>query len=239
MYRPSELKLTVTSYENGIKLTGILYFHRITDNSISQTVRHNLRIFGKICGGQMAANVILVTTMWDNEVFHQAERREQELLNKVWQPMIELGSRHVRFLQHGDSALDIVEQLINLDTRVTLFQEETVDLNRSIIETEAGKELYGQIQPLLSRKKAALVKLRQSTKKANDGAEMLALLQQEEAHVQAELDNFFAEARRLRSPLSQRMVLFLSLKPFAVCILLYSDGDLISDLNPLQRAIDF
>jgi len=39
-------------YEKRIKLAGIIYLHRITDNRMAGTPHRNLRMFGQLCGDQ-------------------------------------------------------------------------------------------------------------------------------------------------------------------------------------------
>jgi len=214
------------SYENDIKLTGILYLHRITDVRMSGTTWRNLRMFGKLCGDNPASKVIFVTTMWDKTSTRQGEQREQrekrenELKEKYWRPMLELGARTDRFLQNNENcAQDIVKRLLDpyaSEATPTLLQEETVDQNRAIVETEAAKALYSQMQTLLSQHKAALEDLQEAAKRTNN-PQMLAELQKEEARVQSELDKTFADSRKLKLSLLRRIRLFFTRKTDGVC----------------------
>jgi len=71
------------TYQRHIKLKGVVYMHRITDNRFAGTPHKNLRMFGKLVGDDAIRNVIFTTTMWsllrNKEV---GERRTQELVNK-------------------------------------------------------------------------------------------------------------------------------------------------------------
>ena len=51
-------------YEKDIKLVGIIYLHRITDNHMHGTPHRNLRMFGEICGDQAVKHVVLVTATY-------------------------------------------------------------------------------------------------------------------------------------------------------------------------------
>jgi len=226
----------MTSYENDIKLTGILYLHRITDVRMSGTTFRNLRMFGKLCGDNPASKVIFVTTMWDKtstrpseqkakieqkeKEQRQREQREKELKENYWRPMLELGARTDRFLQNKENcAQDIVRRLLDpyaSEATATLLQEETVDQQRAIVETEAAKALYSQMQTLLSQHKAALEDLQEAAKRTNN-PQMLAELQKEEARVQSELDKTFADSRKLKLSLLRRIRLFFSRKTDGVC----------------------
>jgi len=223
-YTSHEHTLTeMTSYENDIKLTGILYLHRITDVRMSGTTFRNLRMFGQLCGDNPAPKVIFVTTMWDKTSTRQGEQknkreqkekeqrqreqRERELIKNYWRPMLELGARTDRFLQNKENcAQDIIKRLLEpraSEATPLLFQKETVDQHRAIVETEAAKALYSQMNTLLFQHKAALAELQES-------ARMLADLQKEEARIQSELDKTFADSRELKLSLLQRMQLLFA-----------------------------
>jgi len=225
----------MTSYENDIKLTGILYLHRITDVRMSGTTFRNLRMFGKLCGDNPAPKVIFVTTMWDKTSTRQGEQknkreqkekeqrqreqRERELIKNYWRPMLELGARTDRFLPNKEHcAEDIVKQLLDpyaSEATPTLLQEETVDQHRSVLETTAAMELYSQIQMLLSHHKAA-IDLQEAAKRT-ENPQMLAELQKEQARVQSELDKTFADSRKLKIPQLRRVQLFFIRKASGVC----------------------
>jgi len=217
----------MTSYEKDIKLTGILYLHRITDVRMSGMTFRNLRMFGKLCGDNPASKVIFVTTMWDKTSTRQGEQkekeqrqreqREQELKENYWRPMLELGARTGRFLQDKENcAQDIVKQLLDPCASPTLLQEETVDQQRAVLETTAAMELYSQMQMLLSSHKAALEDLQEAAKRTNN-PQMLADLQKEQARVQSELDKTFADSRKLKIPQLRRVQLFFTRKASGVC----------------------
>jgi len=70
---------------------------------------------------------ILVTTMWNSVSAEYGEQRELDLCDTVWRPMLCLGIGRARFTPFNENrARDIVKQLIDLDTRVALLQEDTV-----------------------------------------------------------------------------------------------------------------
>jgi len=51
-------------YEDGSKLVGIIYLHRISDYQFTRTAGHNLRMFRELCGDSNLKNVILITNMF-------------------------------------------------------------------------------------------------------------------------------------------------------------------------------
>ena len=99
-------------YKRDIKLAGILYFHRITDNRVAGTPLKNLRMFEKLCGKNAFGNIILTTTMWDNIDDATGQEREKELRGLYWKSMIELGSTTVRYRNTRDSACEILGNIL-------------------------------------------------------------------------------------------------------------------------------
>src|SRR5205809_696574 len=63
------------TYRADVRLTGIVYLHRISDNRMTGSAVHNLNMFKKLCGDDCLPNVTLATTMWSA---NQQERAEQE-----------------------------------------------------------------------------------------------------------------------------------------------------------------
>jgi hypothetical protein len=99
-------------YKHEIKLAGILYFQRITDNRATGTPLENLRLFEKLCGKHMFGNIILTTTMWDRIDDEIGQEREKELRGQYWRSMIELGSTTVRYRNTRDSAREILDRVL-------------------------------------------------------------------------------------------------------------------------------
>ncbi|KDR82096.1 hypothetical protein GALMADRAFT_115026, partial [Galerina marginata CBS 339.88] len=78
----------VNAYKEKVTLAGIVYLHRITDNRMSGAYYQNLRMFDELCGEKAAANVVLVTTMWDKVEADVGEMREEDLTKNYWKKMI-------------------------------------------------------------------------------------------------------------------------------------------------------
>ena len=66
-------------YQNGIKLSGIIYMHRISDFRVGGVSRRNLSMFRKLCGDETLRNVALVTNMWSEVTSERGAAREREL----------------------------------------------------------------------------------------------------------------------------------------------------------------
>ncbi|KAF9526003.1 P-loop containing nucleoside triphosphate hydrolase protein, partial [Crepidotus variabilis] len=138
------------TYEDGIKLSGVLLLHRITDNRLNGGAHRLLNVFKDICGPDALKNSLLVTTMWDQIEEAQGSEREQELAEAFWSPMIARGARVKRFLNTPESALDIVSLLANDALQYPLLlQVELVDEGKDLARTTAGRSILSWLNDRL------------------------------------------------------------------------------------------
>ncbi|MCJ1356516.1 MAG: hypothetical protein MMC33_006511 [Icmadophila ericetorum] len=135
------------TYRADVKLTGIIYLHRISDNRISGSAILNLNMLKRLCGDDCLPNVILATTMWseptETQQFTAQEDREAELKNKskFWGDLIEKGTTTTRYDGTYASALSIISDL-EKRPRITLdIQRQMVDEGCTLIQTTAGRYL--------------------------------------------------------------------------------------------------
>ena len=136
--------MSQNSYEKDIRLSGLLFFHRISDNRMGGSPMKHLKMFQNLCGTENLKNVILVTTMWDEVCEEEGSEREDKLTTMYWKTMIELGCHTSRFYNSTESALDIVSQF--QDARCTVpLQKELVDLHLELTETSAGRTLFSSM----------------------------------------------------------------------------------------------
>ena len=79
------------SYAENIRLTGIIYLHRISDTRLRQTAMKNLKMFKALCGEDGLPSVVLATTLWTNVSPADGVMRETELRENpnMWKKMIE------------------------------------------------------------------------------------------------------------------------------------------------------
>jgi hypothetical protein len=86
------------SYTEHIKLSGIIYLHRISDVRMQGSAKKNLFMFKKLCGNDALKNVILATTMWDRVTEAEGTVRELELTSTpdFWGWMMSRGSKVLR-----------------------------------------------------------------------------------------------------------------------------------------------
>ena len=185
-------------YEKDIKLAGIIYLHRITDNRMAGTPYRNLRMFGELCGDNAVKKVVLVTTMWDKVQQETGVRREKELSDNYWKKMMDHGTSIARFLNSADSARKIVEIILKQhETEVLLLQEEIVDLKRALNETQAGQTLYSDLQRLLAEQRDAFRSLAEQAR-GESNPKLAHELEAECKRIQKDLDKTFNEIKTLK-----------------------------------------
>ena len=135
-----------------MKLGGVIYLQTITDKRMKGTTLRNLKMFRRLCGEDALSKVILGTTNWGEIDEAVGTRREKELRENFWEDMISRGSEIRRFHKTQSSAQGFLDSILlrndhrarnNTSLRI---QQELVDLQRYIPETDAGTELRYTIQ---------------------------------------------------------------------------------------------
>ncbi|CVL03270.1 uncharacterized protein FPRN_00044 [Fusarium proliferatum] len=137
------------TYQQKIKLRGILYLHRISDNRMGGCAHKNLVMFKRLCGPEGIKNVTFVTTHWEKVTQAEGERRESTLQStkEFWGYFVDKGATVRRHENTQDSALYIVEQFVpgwsaRAPDEVNLaIQSEMVDSGKDLNNTAAGQEL--------------------------------------------------------------------------------------------------
>ncbi|KZT74179.1 hypothetical protein DAEQUDRAFT_683039 [Daedalea quercina L-15889] len=150
--------ITIASYlvklcRKGIKVLGVLYLCRMTDNRLDGTTLQNLRMFRAICGMSAMRNVVVVLTMWDQVDPQLGEQRESELResSRFFGPVMADNPRMMHHNGSKDSAMAILNNLVsqNLSLVFMSIQSETVTDGKVVHQTEAGRVL---MEDLNSRK---------------------------------------------------------------------------------------
>jgi len=208
------------TYKKRIKLTGIIYLHRISDNRMAGAPHKNIRMFGELCGSSAAHCVILATTMWDRTQHNTAELRENQLRDNFWKPMMDRGSHIERFANTPQSARMILDKLIGAQSNreTLLLQEELVDLRRRLNETKAGVSLYNSLQKLLLEQKKTIRSLQAQAISQND-VRLSTALEKEYKRVEQQLEQTFTQVRALEIPIGRRIALMFSRKPVSKSVI--------------------
>ena len=166
----------------------------------------NLRLFQGLCGQAALENVLLTTTHWSNVNLAEAELREAKLRNRdFWGALIDKGATLQRFQGTRDSGLDLIKKLMSRTRKPLHIQDQIVEQNMTLLETNAGqcinKELMGQERRFKERMKSLEEEVRGAIEEVGDelramSAGMKALLD-EKAKAQKELEKAVAEMKLL------------------------------------------
>ncbi|KAH0533253.1 hypothetical protein TsFJ059_001840 [Trichoderma semiorbis] len=168
------------SIKHNIKLSGIIYLHRIIDVRMAGSTLRNLSMFKKLCGENAYSSVVLATSMWSQVDEDTGAQREQELIKtkKFWGHMHEKGSRIFRLDQTRESCLKIIKYIISLGSTTLLeLQDEIVYQGRQIEDTEAGVQLNQDIIRERKKHQAELLALKTQMQEIAEMAEHDAELQ--------------------------------------------------------------
>ena len=167
----------------------------------------NLRMFEQLCGENASHNVILTTTMWDEVDEETGTLREEELTMTYWKPMLDRNSKTNRFLGTRESALHLIEPLIDAanEKSSVLLQQEMVDLRNKLPETSAGARLFIETENLVKQRQELLERIRNAMKHSNQDKTSLPALKEEYQKVKTQLDITVNEMRKMRLPLPQRL----------------------------------
>lgn len=186
------------AYKNKIKLTGIIYLHRILDVRLGGSAMKNLRMFKALCGDDGLGSVVLATTRWSSVSVEEGTNRERQLCEnpKMWKVMIEKGSQVFRVEQDREEAAgeEIIQYLINRRRPVTLdIQRDLVDKGMTLDRTAAGQEVTAEIEKQRLEYERKITELRSEMNEAM--AKRDQERQEEIKEFKAELEAKMKEAR--------------------------------------------
>ncbi|KAF9037991.1 P-loop containing nucleoside triphosphate hydrolase protein [Panaeolus papilionaceus] len=160
----------------------ILYFTPITSVRLPGSQRQVLKTFQALTGVRAAANITIVTTMWDNiwgeGPAARAEKTYEQLWNNIWKDFLDDGAQITRFSNTEESALEILDKAFNQEG-CTYFSIEYHhdDIKQSPFVNNLLTDLQNRIQNLHSH---------------------IATLTDELAHAELQGDNLLVLTLRLR-----------------------------------------
>ena len=149
-------------------LTGVLYFHRISDFRIDGISRKNSAMFRKICGENALRNVIIVTNMWGEVNPRIGEMREAELKedDMFFKSVLDKGARIARHDNTSHSAEKILRLLLRNYSLPLRIQKELVDEGKEINGTDAGEELNRELNEQIEKYKQEMQELKDDMEQA-------------------------------------------------------------------------
>ncbi|KAI0071419.1 hypothetical protein K474DRAFT_1669017 [Panus rudis PR-1116 ss-1] len=137
-----------TTYTNGRKLNGVVYLHRISDYRMGGIARRNFRLFRQLCGDDSLQNVIIVTNMWGDVKPEVGEAREAELArsDSFFRAALDKGAQLMRHENTKRSAYRILGAVMGFTPRALRIQEELVDEELLLAETDVGAGLQAELR---------------------------------------------------------------------------------------------
>ncbi|KAF9449504.1 hypothetical protein P691DRAFT_614340, partial [Macrolepiota fuliginosa MF-IS2] len=191
-----------------ILLSGILYFHRISDNRMARTPLKCLEMFEKLCGHNASSHIVMVTTMWDklgeDEI---GERREDELKSTFWAPMLKRGSTIERYKNTKESAWNILEHFLGAprERQELRLQRELIDMERTLPSTAAGKELSKTINDFVKKQGSLMRTLQEQMNKPDMDKDVMALLQEQYEELERQRRDLLKDVDVLRVPMNKKL----------------------------------
>ena len=136
------------------KVAGILYFHPFLEPEWGPS-HHNLRALGQICGDQAARKVIFV---FEEPSTPTTQKAEAFFFQHYGNLMRGLGASIACFDNTAATGWRIVDRLLGPQSGdVSLFlQDELLVLKRTLHETYAAQQLYGDLTTRLRKKLGVL-----------------------------------------------------------------------------------
>jgi hypothetical protein len=188
------------------------------------TPLRNLELFEKICGPKWFHRVVLVTTMWDDlwdpetEQCPEGDRRERELRETFWAAMISRGSQILRYKNSHESAWSILksvrddlgkhkEEPKHVDQKLKpRLQRETADKGRALPKTDAGHELYEQLNERERQRRAFIRTLDKQINRIDADDEVGDILRNERDQLKQESEAAEKDLGLLKVGASQRFL---------------------------------
>jgi hypothetical protein len=203
-----DLLIFAARYKSSIKLSGILYFHRISENRMVGSSIRNLDMFESLCGKKNMKNVIFLTTMWDLVAKEKGDAREKELREDFFRPMQKRGALMARYDGNAESGWKIIDRFVD-DRFATLLQRELVDLKKVLCETEAGRRLHGILDDIVKQQQRTADFIRKELDKLSESqaenSEHLAELQKDYEDSRVRMAEALEDMQRLDIPVLKRI----------------------------------
>ncbi|KAI8651694.1 G domain-containing protein [Fusarium keratoplasticum] len=201
------------TYTEQIYLSGILYFHRISDIRMQGTGKMNMWLLRKLCGRGAVNKVVLTTTMWELVEESTAEQRLKELeeTEEFWGYMKKNGAGVHRHYNNKESALNVlsrfVPQELNVEPEVIklAIQTELADDHKTLDQTGAGKMLNAEWAQEKESLENELVQVREAIKTATQERDltMAKLLQEQQEEMKQSVERMRIEQEKLRVTMEQ------------------------------------
>ena len=153
-----------------MRLTGIVYIHRISDDMLGGSVARDFQMFRELCGEATMKNVVLMTNMWGRVTPLQGTVRERQLQNKHFKPAIAKGATLLRYEDTPESAQEILRTILHKESVVLKIQQELVDEHKQWTQTGVAVALDGKLREAIEKHSKEAERLRERMLKAMNEA---------------------------------------------------------------------
>ncbi|KAF5340897.1 hypothetical protein D9758_012199 [Tetrapyrgos nigripes] len=197
-----------TMYEDGRKLAGVIYLHRISDIRMGGVSTRSFKMFRWLCGPEALRNVVLLTNVWDGVSLEVGEARENELKSedKFWKPVLDKGAQVFRHDNTVGSAQAIVRYLVDKYPLPLRIQTELVDEHKHLTDTAAGAELNRELMQQIEKHRDELKTLQEEMREAINARdeETKKELEMERNQLQAEMTSLQAHSQKLATEYNEQ-----------------------------------
>ncbi|KAJ8094228.1 hypothetical protein PM082_006766 [Marasmius tenuissimus] len=217
----------LAEYRAGRCLSGVMYFHRITDVRMGGASRRNFTMFQKLCGEEAFSNVAIVTTRWDLEEQEVAMARFEEMKSKpqLCRPIVDKGGSMFPHNRTPESANEIIRHLITGTSPVPLLIQREMAEGMKLSETTAGRELEQEILKQVESNQRQVAEIIEEMEQIQDSTELEALEEDIRA-LRERATHWQTEAAKLSGP---------PLDPPAETHSIDFDGPLLDSQVPIQQ----
>jgi len=132
-------------YEGKVKLAGVIYFHRVSDERWRGSDTRSIAWLKRICGEATLRNVVIVTNMWGNVTPETGAAREQQLAAEFVKPILDRGAQLHRHHDTTESAHQIIQAILKNHRAPLQVQQELVDEKRKFDRTTVGREINREV----------------------------------------------------------------------------------------------
>jgi len=191
----------IFSYSAGVKLAGVIYVHRISDDRFGGLAVKNFRMFRELCGEKTLKNVVLMTNMWGRVTPQDGLDREQQLRDEYFQAAIAKGAQLRRHNNTPESARAILRKILENDPVTLRIQRELIDEGKDIRQTRAGAELNREINEAVEKCQEEIKEMEENMRKAMEDKdeETREELEGERRRMQEEMERRQREAEEMQS----------------------------------------
>ena len=191
-------------YIQKVRLTGLIYLHRITDVRMQGSAVKNLDMLRSLCGENAFPSIALVSTMWQTLENQQIGMEREATLksnDRFWGTILRDPNQVKRHFGDAVSAEKIVSWLIEKNSKIVLdVQRQMVDEGLTLDQTSAGQCLRKDLNKLRERYEKELEELKQSLQEAHQDKDIVTeeILLKQKKEFETKLAMAIADQQGLR-----------------------------------------